>query len=102
MTAEAATFDVVLSIFGAVWFMDPDELLPLVRARLNDGDALAFSHLPAAGQELEPGKAGMRHDHTADEWTGLLHDYGFRDVQAEIIEPPEGQNVGTMLVRATT
>ncbi|MCX4827623.1 MULTISPECIES: class I SAM-dependent methyltransferase [unclassified Streptomyces] len=101
LTTEAATFDVVLSIFGAVWFVDPDELLPLVRARMNDGGVLAFSHLPADSQELKPGRAGMRHDHTPDEWTEFLHRHGFTDVRTEIIEPPAGQSAATMLIRAT-
>ncbi|MFJ8955920.1 class I SAM-dependent methyltransferase [Streptomyces sp. NPDC102381] len=101
LTTEAATFDVVLSIFGAVWFVDPDELLPLVGTRMTEGGILAFSHLPAGSQELKPGRAGMRHDHAPDEWTRLLHRYGLTDVRAEIIEPPAGQSAATMLIRAT-
>lgn len=41
-------FDVVYSIFGATWFVDPDVLLPLVWRRLTPGGVLAFSHLPPA------------------------------------------------------
>ncbi|MFZ3595265.1 class I SAM-dependent methyltransferase [Streptomyces sp. BH104] len=99
---ETATFDVVLSVFGAVWFVDPDTLLPLVRARMNEGGTLAFSHLPAGSQELLPGrKTGMRHDHTPEEWSKLLHRHGFTDVRAEVIDPPAGQSTATMLIRAT-
>ncbi|MFF3495779.1 class I SAM-dependent methyltransferase [Streptomyces sp. NPDC002795] len=101
LTTEAATFDVVLSIFGAVWFVDPDELLPLVRACMNKSGTFAFSHLPAGSQVLKPGKAGMRHDRTPDEWTKLLHRHGFTDVRAKVIEPPAVQSAATMLIRAT-
>ncbi|MFI1014264.1 class I SAM-dependent methyltransferase [Streptomyces sp. NPDC020965] len=99
---EGATeeFDVVLSIFGAVWFTAPDTLMPLVRGRMSLGGVLAFSHLPPGSQELQPGKAGMRHDHTPDEWRSLLVGHGFSDVRVSLIDPPEAKTAGTMLIRA--
>ncbi|MER7051777.1 MULTISPECIES: methyltransferase domain-containing protein [unclassified Streptomyces] len=107
-TAEAAaflgetdeTFDVVLSIFGAVWFVDPDTLLPLIRSRMAPGGILAFSHLPPGSQGPKPARAGLRHDHTPDEWTRILTGHGFSGVSVSLIDPPEGKAVGTMLVRA--
>lgn len=107
-TAEATTFlnetdetfDVVLSIFGAVWFVDPDILLPLIRSRMTPGGILAFSHLPPGNQGPKPVKAGLRHDRTPDEWSRLLTGYGFSGVNVSLIDPPEGGVVGTMLVRA--
>jgi SAM-dependent methyltransferase len=107
-TADAAaflnetdeTFDVVLSIFGAVWFVDPDTLLPLVRSRMASGGILAFSHLPAGSQGPKAAKAGLRHDRTPDEWSRILTGHGFSDVRVSLIDPPEGGVVGTMLVRA--
>ncbi|MFF8318986.1 class I SAM-dependent methyltransferase [Streptomyces bobili] len=107
-TAEAAaflnetgeTFDVVLSIFGAVWFVDPDTLLPLIRSRMAPGGILAFSHLPPGSQGPKPAKSGLRHDRTPDEWGRILTGHGFSDVRVSLIDPPEGSAVGTMLVRA--
>ncbi|MFD4788813.1 class I SAM-dependent methyltransferase [Streptomyces sp. NPDC058459] len=107
-TAEATAFlsetdemfDVVLSIFGAVWFVDPDTLLPLVRSRMAPGGILAFSHLPPGSQGPKPAKAGLRHDRTPDEWGRILTGHGFSDVRVSLIDPPEGGTVGTMLVRA--
>ncbi|MEU8971778.1 class I SAM-dependent methyltransferase [Streptomyces monashensis] len=96
-TGEA--FDVVLSIFGAVWFVDPDTLLPLIRSRMAPGGILAFSHLPPGSQERLHAKA-VRHDRTPDEWVRVLTGHGFSDVCVSLIDPPEGRAVGTMLVRA--
>ncbi|MET8559251.1 class I SAM-dependent methyltransferase [Streptomyces flaveolus] len=94
------TFDVVLSIFGAMWFVDPDTLLPLIRSRMALGGILAFSHLPPGSQGPKPARAGLRHDRTPDEWGRVLTGYGFSDVRVSLIDPPEGRAVGTMLVRA--
>ncbi|MFE4372212.1 class I SAM-dependent methyltransferase [Streptomyces sp. NPDC056835] len=94
------TFDVVLSIFGAVWFVDPETLLPLIRARMAAGGILAFSHLPAGSQGPRPGRAGLRYDHSPSEWERLLAGHGFIGACASVIDPPEGRTVGTMLVRA--
>ncbi|MFI7896450.1 class I SAM-dependent methyltransferase [Streptomyces sp. CACIS-1.16CA] len=94
------TFDVVLSIFGAVWFVDPHTLLPLIRSRLASGGTLAFSHLPAESQDVKPGKSGLRHNHSLDAWERLLTAHGFGAVSASLIDPPQDGNVGTMLVRA--
>ncbi|MFE4855629.1 class I SAM-dependent methyltransferase [Streptomyces sp. NPDC056670] len=94
-----ATFDVVLSIFGAVWFVDPDILLPLIRSRMAPGGILAFSHLPPGSHGPRPAEAGLRHDRTPDEWSRILTRHSFSDVRASLIAPPEGRVVGTMLVR---
>ncbi|AWK09711.1 class I SAM-dependent methyltransferase [Streptomyces spongiicola] len=107
-TAEATTFlsetdetfDVVLSIFGAVWFVGPDTLLSLIRSRMAPGGILAFSHLPPGSQGPKAAEAGLRHDRTPDEWKRILTGHGFSDVRVSLIEPPEGKAVGTMLVRA--
>jgi SAM-dependent methyltransferase len=98
-------FDVVLSIFGPVWFTDPEQLLPLIRKRLSSGGVLAFSHKPSAeGMEpvgtLRTAKAVTRWDYGPDEWSALLTDSGYSNPQAEVVSPPEGQDVGTLLVRA--
>ncbi len=102
LTETDETFDVVLSIFGAVWFVDPDTLLPLIRSRMAPDGILAFSHLPPGGQGLKSAGAGLRHDRTPDQWRRILTGYGFSDVCVSLIDPPEGRAVGTMLVRAVT
>ncbi|MFC8714199.1 class I SAM-dependent methyltransferase [Streptomyces sp. NPDC057197] len=99
------TFDVVLSIFGPVWFTDPEQLLPLVRKRLSPGGVLAFSHKPPlAGSEpvgtLREARAVTRWDYSPEEWSALLASSGYSDIKAEVISPPEGKDVGTLLVRA--
>ncbi|QEV20110.1 class I SAM-dependent methyltransferase [Streptomyces alboniger] len=98
LRVTSRSFDVVLSIFGAVWFVDPLTLLPLIRSRMTTGGILAFSHLPPGSQAPRPGKAGMRHDHTPEEWSRMLENHGFGNVSATVLPPPEGQSAGTMLV----
>ncbi|MGW7093094.1 class I SAM-dependent methyltransferase [Streptomyces sp. NPDC054874] len=100
LTETDETFDVVLSIFGAVWFVDPRTLLPLIRSRMFSGGTLAFSHLPAGIQDVKPGGAGLRHNHSLDAWERLLTSNGFTAVSASLIDPPQDRTVGTMLVRA--
>lgn len=39
-------FDAIYSVFGALWFVDPDLWLPVVWQRLAPGGRLAFSHRP--------------------------------------------------------
>ncbi|GGX01758.1 class I SAM-dependent methyltransferase [Streptomyces noursei] len=112
-TAEAAefltdhpdSFDVVLSIFGPVWFTAPTALLPLVRQSLSAGGVFAFSHTPPKagpqpGGSLREARAVSRWDYSADEWADLLASSGFSNVTADIIAPPEGEEEGTLLVRA--
>lgn len=57
------SYDAVYSVWGAVWFTDPEQLLPLVLKRLAPGGVFAFSHAapgegtygpqPMGGQWLE-------------------------------------------------
>ncbi|MFH8471430.1 class I SAM-dependent methyltransferase [Streptomyces sp. NPDC018000] len=105
LAGMAGPFDVALSIFGPVWFTDPEQLLPLIRKRLSPGGVLAFSHKPPAeGMEpvgtLREAKAVIRWDYTPEEWSTSLTSAGFSDIKAEIVSPPEGKGTGTLLVRA--
>ncbi|MFF4602521.1 class I SAM-dependent methyltransferase [Streptomyces sp. NPDC001339] len=98
-------FDVVFSIFGAVWFTDPERLLPLVRERLSQGGVFAFSHKPPAkdqqpGAALRQARAVSRWDCSADEWVDLLASVGFSNITAKVVAPPESEQEGTLLVRA--
>ena len=105
LSRTAGPFDVVLSIFGPVWFTDPEQLLPLIHKRLSPGGVLAFSHRPPVeGMEpvgaLREAKAVIRWDHSPEEWSAFLTSAGFSDVEAETISPPGGKGMGTLLVRA--
>lgn len=101
----AEPFDVVLSIFGPVWFTAPDRLLPLIHKRLSHGGVLAFSHKPP-GEDTHPvgtlreARAVIRWDHSPEEWSTLLSSAGFSDIKAETIPAPEDKGMGTLLVRA--
>jgi SAM-dependent methyltransferase len=100
LTETTDYFDIILSIFGAVWFTDPAVLLPLIRKRMRPGGALAFSHLPAADQGVRAGGAVRKWHYRAEQWVDLLAAAGFA-ATADVIPPPDDQQVGTLLVRAT-
>lgn len=105
LAGHPGSFDVVLSIFGPVWFADPAMLLPLIRLRLAPGGVLVFSHKPPAdGQQpvdtLREARTVTCWDHSPDEWQALLASAGFSDIKAGIIAPPSGERVGTLLVTA--
>jgi SAM-dependent methyltransferase len=95
------TFDVIYSVFGAHWFTDPDVLLPLVRKRLVAGGVYAFSNTaPADIAPLGPKAVITRYDLPAADWTAVLEQHGFRDVHAQIVNPPASGGHHTLLVRA--
>ncbi|MEV7088611.1 class I SAM-dependent methyltransferase [Streptomyces sp. NPDC093085] len=111
LRAEAATYDAVYSVFGAVWFTDPARLLPLVAARLNPGGVLVFSHPPAIPGAYGPqgmykgGFAGRalytyRYAHTPRKWVSLLLKAGFRKADVQVLPAPEPGHIGTLIARA--
>jgi SAM-dependent methyltransferase len=105
-------WDAVFSIWGAVWFTDPDLLLPLIRDRLTRGGRLVFSHAPAV-----PGSYGIqgmygngltgrqvwvyRWAYEPEGWADILHRHGFRDIDARVHSAAEPGHVGTLIVQAT-
>lgn len=106
-------FNAVFSVFGAVWFTDPDELLPLIRTALAPGGVLAFSQRPAVegcygaqasymtrADDPDP-KVVKRWDYEPAAWKEILKRNGFADVSVSVIAAPEGYTTGTLLVRAT-
>lgn len=107
VTADAVTFltetdeifDVVYSIFGAVWFTDPAALLPLVRKRMRPGGIFVFSHLPATEVGVTSGRAVSKWNYPAEQWEQLLTTAGFT-ATTEIIPAPVVSQVGTLLARA--
>jgi SAM-dependent methyltransferase len=104
-------WDAIYSIWGALWFTDPQQLLPLVHDRLTPGGKLVFSHAPAV-----PGSYGIqgmygngfngrqvwiyRWAYEPDTWADLLHQQGFINVRARIEPAPDPDNVGTLIVEA--
>ncbi|MCP2169698.1 hypothetical protein LX83_006584 [Goodfellowiella coeruleoviolacea] len=96
---QAEGFDVIYSVFGAVWFVEPAKLLPLVRSSLLRGGVFAFSHLPPNGLEgPTAGKAVTKWHYSPTRWVELLVRHGFQ-AEADVIPAPVA-GPGTMLVRA--
>ncbi|GAA2384501.1 hypothetical protein Cme02nite_66190 [Catellatospora methionotrophica] len=89
-------FDAVYSVFGAVWFVDPEVLLPAIHRRLRG--TLAFSWSPMNMVSALP-----RWDLEFDEWGDRLDEHGFVDIEHREVTPPAsaGRGQPTFLVRAT-
>ncbi|MFJ1913938.1 class I SAM-dependent DNA methyltransferase [Streptomyces sp. NPDC088147] len=111
LRSDTETYDAVYSIFGAVWFTDPEELLPLIARRLNPGGVLVFSHPPAipgtsgAQGMYKGGFAGKamytyRYSHTPAAWKARLLTAGFAEVDAQVLDAPAPGHIGTLIVRA--
>ncbi|QIB43021.1 class I SAM-dependent methyltransferase [Streptomyces aureoverticillatus] len=106
------TYDAAYSIFGALWFTDPAKLLPLIAEHLNPGGVLVFSQPPAIPGAYGPqgmykggfaGKAMFtyRYSYTPRKWQNLLLKAGFKTAEAKILNAPEPDHIGTLIVRAT-
>jgi SAM-dependent methyltransferase len=111
LATTGETFDAIYSVFGAMWFTDPQELLHLVRARLRPGGKLLFSQPPAipgcygAQGMFKGGFAGeplflRRYDYTPATWADMLSDSGFGHVDAAVLPAPAEGDIGTLLVQA--
>lgn len=100
LTETNETFDVVYSIFGAVWFTDPSVLLPLVRNQMHPDGVFVFSHLPASEAGVVTGRAVSKWKYPAEQWVRVLAAVGF-SATADVVAPPDGQRVGTLVVRAS-
>lgn len=106
-----STFDAVFSRWGAVWFTDPADLVPLVRQRLNPGGVFAVSQAEPIEGFYGPqamygnGLSGrrltvLRWSYSPEMWSDVLGSNGFVDVDAHILPAPDPENVGTLMVRA--
>ncbi|MFD3996276.1 class I SAM-dependent methyltransferase [Streptomyces sp. NPDC058583] len=111
---EEQRFDAIYSTWGAVWFTDPEKLLPLVAARLARGGVFGFSHRePVVGQYGAQQMGGkwlegreteltvLRWQYTAGQWADVLKRHGFTSVRAEELPNPDRAALGTLLVTAT-
>ncbi|MFI8080075.1 class I SAM-dependent methyltransferase [Kitasatospora sp. NPDC086009] len=110
---EVKSFDAIYSTWGAVWFTDPEELLPRIAKRLAPGGTFAFSHRePAAGTygaQVMGGKwlegretelTVLRWQYTTEQWTDLLKRHGFTHISALVIPARESSVLGTLLLTA--
>lgn len=111
LRSSTETYDAVYSIFGAVWFTDPVKLFPLVAERLNPGGVLVFSQPPAIPGAYGPqgmykgGFAGKamytyRYSYTPRKWENLLLQAGFEKAEAQVLDAPEPDHIGTLIARA--
>lgn len=111
LAAAHRSWDAVYSIWGAIWFLDPAVVLPLVRQRLAPGGRLVFSHAPPVPGAY--GKQGMygapftanplwvyRWSYEPDVWAELLRRYGFGDIHVRVEAAPGPGKVGTLIVEA--
>jgi SAM-dependent methyltransferase len=100
LAAQSGTYDIVYSIFGAVWFTDPELLLPTIHDALVPGGVLAFSHLPATGTPEPADRLITKHQLSIPQWRQALDTAGFHSITAEIIPAPTTDKPGTLLARA--
>lgn len=105
------TYDAIYSMFGAVWFTAPEQLLPLVFQRLNPGGVFAFSQPPAIPGAYGPqgmykgGFAGKamytyRYSYTPETWENMLSMCGFSSPHANVLTAPVDGHIGTLTVTA--
>jgi SAM-dependent methyltransferase len=100
LAANPGRYDVAYSIFGAVWFTDPELLLPLIRRTLTPGGVLAFSQ-PPADDSPPPAQQWITQYHLPiDQWEAMLTAVGFEQIHSQLIPAPSTDAVGTQLVRA--
>jgi SAM-dependent methyltransferase len=112
LTEAGGAWDAIYSIWGALWFTNPDTLLPAVLNRLAPGGRLVFSHAPAV-----PGSYGIqgiygngftgrqvwmyRWAYEPAAWRDILHRHGFTDITARIHPAPQPGYVGTLIGAAS-
>ncbi|MCX4673678.1 class I SAM-dependent methyltransferase [Streptomyces sp. NBC_01381] len=108
---DESVYDAVYSVWGALWFTDPDELLPLIFGRLDRGGVLAFSQAMPAASVYGPQAMGGKHLEQAEltvlrwqypphTWADLLKRHGFTQVEAYVLDAPDDGKAGTLMVSA--
>ncbi|WP_326693163.1 class I SAM-dependent methyltransferase (plasmid) [Streptomyces sp. NBC_01795] len=112
LQAAGPCFDAIYSNWGAVWFTDPEELMPRILRRLAPGGTLVFSqaepgdaHGPQqmGGRWLEGRERELtvqRWQYTPQAWTGILKRHGYTDINARTLPAPQPGRFGTLLVQA--
>ncbi len=110
LAATQDTYDAVYSIWGAVWFCEPDRLLPLIAERLNPGGVLVFSQAEPEPGHYGPsmarvrgagdGRTAVRRWNLAPEtWAAHLVRHGFEDLGVHIHPAPHPGDMGTLMGR---
>lgn len=112
LSSTLAEYDAIYSVWGAVWFTDPEDLFPCVFKRLAPGGVFAFSQAEAAvgshGPQRMRGKwlegrerelTVLRWQYTPEVWADTLKRHGFTDIGAQVLKAPEPGNLGTLMVR---
>lgn len=112
LSESGERWDVAYSLWGAVWFTEPEALLPLVRRRLAPGGRLVFAHAPAVTGAY--GVQGMyangfrgravwvhRWAYEPHVWERILRDAGFAHTRVWVESAPEQEHVGTLIGVAT-
>lgn len=105
------TFDAIFSIWGALWFTDPEDLVGRIAKCLNPGGVLAFAQAEPIEGHFGPqamygnGFNGrkltlLRWNYPCDYWTELLKTHGFNDVDVHVLAAPDEGHVGTLIGRA--
>ncbi|MEV6400634.1 class I SAM-dependent methyltransferase [Streptomyces sp. NPDC051907] len=115
LAEDTEPLDAIYSVWGAVWFTDPEQLFPLIAKRLARGGTFAFSQAepapgaygpqPMRGKWLEGRERELtvlRWQYTPDAWADLLKRHGFNEVDATVLAAPEPGKLGTLIVRAGT
>lgn len=111
LAGTSSTFDAVFSRWGAVWFTDPERLIPLIGRRLSTGGVLALSQAEPIEGFYGPqamygnGLSGrrlpvLRWSYSPEMWVDLLERHRFTGIDAAVLPAPEPDNVGTLMVRA--
>lgn len=113
LVSAATVYDAIYSVWGAVWFTDPEVLFPLVAKRLTPRGVFAFSQAepvpgaygpqPMRGKWLEGRESELtvlRWQYTPEAWADLLKRHGFTDIDSRVLPAPDGAGLGTLIVRA--
>lgn len=111
LTEVDRTWNTVYSVWGAVWFTEPELLLPLIAKRLAPGGRLVFAQAEPTGisgpQQMRghwlddhPEATVLRWQYRPQEWTRLLRQAGFETMEARVVAAPESGKLGTLVVTA--
>jgi SAM-dependent methyltransferase len=113
LASTTTAYDAIYSVWGAVWFTDPEELFPPIVKGLAPGGVFAFSQAePVAGaygpQQMrgkwlegrESELTVLRWQYAPEMWADILKRHGFTDIDAYILKAPNPKDMGTLMVRA--
>ncbi|MFE0042619.1 class I SAM-dependent methyltransferase [Streptomyces albireticuli] len=115
LAATRTSFDAIYSVWGAVWFTEPENLFPLIAQRLSPGGTFVFSQAeptaesygpqPMRGKWLEGRERELtvpRWQYPPATWADILKRHGFTNIDAGVLPAPRHGDIGTLLVSART